>query len=296
MHTPPRRVGFTLIELLVVIAIIAVLVALLLPAVQKVRDAAARIACANNMKQLALALHSYECANGLFPEGYRFDPPRRSFVPPTLSYIEQPNVRYDLGKNWDDPVNQDAGRTPIKLLFCPSAPNGSDRVATDIPWKPAASDYTVYHGVNPSYCDNAGWPYYSPVAENGAMTRRVCRIIDITDGTTQTMLVAENVGRPDLYRMGRRIEGFAYNGGWTDPDLEIALDGSDFLTTGQGQGFGTCVMNCTTDNEMYSFHIGGANVAFCDGGVRFIRETVSPRTFAALVTKSAGDSPGPDWE
>jgi prepilin-type N-terminal cleavage/methylation domain-containing protein/prepilin-type processing-associated H-X9-DG protein len=293
MGAKSRR-AFTLLELLVVIAIMAVLMGLLLAAVQRVRDAAARAKCQNNFKQLALALVHYESVFGRFPEGYRFTTPTRSFIPPILQFIEQNTIRYDLRKNWDDPVNQAAAQAQIPLLYCPSSANGPNRVDSTYSFQPTVSDYTVYHGINHGYCDIVGWPYYKPPDQNGAMTSVVCRIVDIRDGTSTTFLVVEDCARPDLWRMGHRASGTASAGGWSDPNLEIALDGSDTLPSGQGQGFGPCVMNCTNDNEVYSFHHGGANFAFCDGSVRFIRDTIRNTTFAALVTKAAGDIPDPN--
>src|SRR5438552_4120673 len=130
------RRGFTLIELLVVLGIIAVLVGLLLPAVQSVRNAAARIKCQNNLKQIALALVHHECTIGYFPEGYRFHSPRRSFIPPILPYMEQGNIHYDMSRDWDDPVNQAAAQAQIKSLYCPSAPS-ENRVDTAVSFRPA---------------------------------------------------------------------------------------------------------------------------------------------------------------
>jgi len=290
------RRGFTLIELLVVIGIIGVLMGLLLPAVQKVREAASRTKCANNLKQLALALLQHAEVRGAFPEGYRFDPPTRSYVPPILPFIEQGNIGYDLSKNWDHPVNQPQTKVQIALLYCPSATPGANRVDTNISFQPAMNDYTVYHGVNAGYCrlPEVNWPLYSPPDENGIMTSKPCRIIDIKDGTSNTFLVVEDSARPELWRMGHRANGSALSGGWADPDVEIALDGSDRLPTGPGQGLGPCVMNCTNHNEVYSFHISGANFAFADGSVRYILDGIRNTTFAALVTKAARDVPDPN--
>jgi prepilin-type N-terminal cleavage/methylation domain-containing protein/prepilin-type processing-associated H-X9-DG protein len=285
------RCGFTLVELLVVIAIIAMLMSLLLPAVSKVREAASAVKCRNNLKQIALALLHYESQWGALPEGYRFDPPTRSFIPPILPYLDLNNIAamYDRNKNWDDPVNQPVTQIQIKLLYCPSAP-GAERVDTAVTFQPAASDYTVYHGVNHGYCDMVGWPRYVPEDENGVMTPRPCRIRDITDGAYCTFMVVENSSRPELWRMGRRNYDLSSSAaGWADPNLEIALDGSDTLFDTLGQGLGPCVMNCTNDNELYSFHPMGANFAFADGSIRMIRDNIKNTTFAALVTKAAGD-------
>lgn len=90
--------------------------------------------------------------------------------------------------------------------------------------------------------------------------------------------------------MGRRNYDLSSSAaGWADPNLEIALDGSDTLFDTLGQGLGPCVMNCTNDNELYSFHPMGANFAFADGSIRMIRDNIKNTTFAALVTKAAGD-------
>ena len=293
MSSSAVRRGFTLIELLVVIAIIAVLIGLLLPAVQKVREAAHRTKCANHLKQIALGLLQHEQARGFFPEGYRRTPPTRSYLPPILPFIEQGAIRYDLSKNWNDPVNRPWVQVQMALLYCPSTVPGPNRTDPGVSFPAAVSDYTVYHGVNQGYCDLVGWPHYNPPDENGVMTPKPCRIADIKDGTSHTFLVVEDSGRPELWRMGHRADGSSSNGAWADPDLEIALDGSDTLPTGKGQFFGPCVMNCTNDNEVYSFHLSGANFAFADGSVRYIFQSIRNTTFAALVTKAARDTPDP---
>src|SRR5262249_7681520 len=105
---------------------------------------------------------------------------------------------------------------------------------------------------------------------------------------------AEDAGRPNLYRKGKDTGGITADGwGWADPDCGFSLDGVDpidLVTTG-----GTCFVNCTNDSEFYSFHPGGIQVCMAAGSARFISETISAATFAALVTARAGDLLGNDF-
>lgn len=297
-----RSFGFTLVELLVVIAIIGILVALLLPAVQAAREAARRISCQNNLKQVGLALHNYHDALRMFPPSSVWG---HNWVPFLLPYVEQENLyeQYRWDVRWDHALNQPVVNTELSVMRCASAPTGSRRIDRLPSGRTAmAGDYAPTSGVSPVLVRVGLVPPTSNL--RGVITTRgPIRLADVLDGTSHSLLITEDAGRPEFWnRPGRgpdelrltcgnySVRGGRVRGaGWADPAIAIPVHGftSDGLSCP-----GPCAINCTNNNEAFSFHPGGASAAFADGGVRFLSETLDLSIYAALITRAGGEPIG----
>jgi prepilin-type N-terminal cleavage/methylation domain-containing protein/prepilin-type processing-associated H-X9-DG protein len=367
----PRRSAFTLIELLVVIAIIAVLIGLLLPAVQKVREAANRMRCTNNLKQLALATLNYESTYGYLPFNAitknNSQPPYIPYVQGTvptagqtggtqgrcsvlvqiLPYVEQGNFAplYTFNVDWSDPRNVSALTIKIPLFFCPSSPSNAGMApaykTTYIspnndsfapPSAPGSGTNILGGAVYPTTSSTStGWASdYAPLCQvkttknssgaeiaytnplvaaaypagtipsKGAMRQNgPTTMLEITDGTSTTTLYSEAGGRiMQYYASG---PGVAYDVNkitgpiWADSDNRLTVTGTS--PDGLSQfGTGSCAMNCNNlQGDIYSFHTGGANIAYADGSVRFARASITIAVLASLVTKQGGEIPPTDY-
>lgn len=295
-----KRPAFTLIELLVVIAIISLLMALLLPAIQRVREAANRMQCQNNLKQLGLAFHMYVNDYGALPPRRQTTTPFQGWGPLLLPYLEQTGIakNYDTTKNFYDPVNQPWIKLSLSIFTCPSAEfdrkvNIIDQSNNPTGAVGAAGDYFA-----PNSVDAYWWP--EPRRSQAANTTECPALKDngrrklaaIYDGTTHTLLVAEFAGRPDHWIKGQKQPT---NAGlqWANWWGPWASYNSSIYRTWSGDGKtpnGPCTINCNNNWGIYAFHPGGANALFCDGGVRFLPVGLDREVFAGIVTRAGGET------
>jgi prepilin-type N-terminal cleavage/methylation domain-containing protein len=287
LHSSPDgpRAGFTLVELLVVIAIIAILIGLLLPAVQKVREAAARAQCQDSLKQFGLAFHNHHDTLGYFPSGglTATSPPTYVNGKPTVGAQQGAGWGFQIlpymeGQNAWNAGAQIAVGTPNKLFFCP-ARRGPQTVTYTDNYQPPLSGGKITHAL----CD-----YAASNKEGTGVVRQVTptRIDQITDGTSNTLLVSEK--RLNRTFLGQKTtdDNQGYTAGWNyDTVRKTSQPPAPDYSAPFGDGGGI----------FGSSHVGGINALLADGSVRSISFTISKLTFRLLGDEEDGQPLPSDW-
>jgi prepilin-type N-terminal cleavage/methylation domain-containing protein/prepilin-type processing-associated H-X9-DG protein len=295
------RRAFTLIELLVVISIVAVLIGLILPAVQKAREAASRSKCTNNLKQIGLAIQTFHDRMGGFPPGYQTQvAPDNSDLGPgwgwaafLLDDVEQSSlkdrIRFDLPVG--DPANAGPRTAVVSVFVCPSEPRRGTFTVVDASGNPvcdvARANYTAMNGVLGVTSD--AWD------NNGAFLRnsRFRTPADFPDGLSTTLFVGER-----CTNMASTTWAGAVPGGvvpaqrYPDPASQLAnAEGAPALVLSHGSQSHIPNDQLVFDADATaSFHPLGVNFLFGDGSVRFITNTINGQVYEALLTRAGGEA------
>jgi prepilin-type N-terminal cleavage/methylation domain-containing protein len=328
VSSAPRRLrrAFTLVELLVVIGIIGILTSMILPAVQSAREAGRRSVCLNNLRQLGTAVQNHLQQQSVFPAGAAYYSKttgkvatgptaaeiaagvRHSWPTALLPYLEETAIhrKYNFNVGWNHNKNKPIIIQPIKLLNCPSVPHSEGERVTIVNSAngaiAAVSDYMVIEAVGNVFYNALGVTPPGAKAQDGLPDREIrLKAALVRDGLSKTLMIEEDAGRPSYYvaptKLGPLtvdyankqdiVNGIALGSAWAQPDNMIGLHGTHYDGLSNG---GTCFMNCTNNNEVFSFHPGGSCAALGDSGVRFVSDETDPRVFAAAVTRSGGES------
>ncbi|QDU90309.1 hypothetical protein Pla175_37120 [Pirellulimonas nuda] len=314
-----RLSGFTLVELLVVIAIIGILVAMLLPAVQSAREAARKMQCTSQMKQLGLATLNYETAKKSFPWASYVGPPlsgtnpnqtvKHGTLPFLLPYLEEASLadQYDYDQSYSynsggrNP-GQEAGnyllafRTPLPFFHCPTTPGRqpedpqtdyavSQRIAADSEHWPTTTATAIRDLLrNKTIIERSSWESVLAkrrTTQGGSVVYKPSRIRDTTDGLSKTFMWFEIAGRQTIYG-----EDHAPTGGTGTHGSSWAADDNEFWVH---ERCGSKIFNCNNGEEIYSFHVGGAVFGLGDGSVQFVSNDVSTNVFVSYHTRDEGD-------